>query len=221
MLSEEGAHLEWEQRSAWEKYWLVDPLDGTREFIKRNGEFTVNIALIDNHKPVLGVVHAPVLDTTYSGAYGIGAYKISADDNGEYIRTEIRCRTALDTPQFVLSRSHQNEALKSLLAPLPEYESVSRGSSLKFCLIAEGVADLYPRPGPTSEWDTAAGQAVVEAAGGAVWRLPDCAVLRYNEKANLLNPGFLVIGDENAPWVAALRESSSHIQNSHLDDQSA
>ncbi len=195
VLSEEGADTPFATRSRWSQYWLVDPLDGTKEFIKRNGEFTVNIALIDDHEPVLGVVYAPALNVTYAGARGLGALRILGTT-----REVTRTRACADVPAFVVSRSHQDAALAALLAKLPAHEAVSKGSSLKFCLVATGEADLYPRTGPTSEWDTAAGQCVVECAGGQVLRLPDLAPLRYNQKESLLNPGFVVIGDAQAGW---------------------
>jgi 3'(2'), 5'-bisphosphate nucleotidase len=195
VLSEEGADTPYATRSRWSQYWLVDPLDGTKEFIKRNGEFTVNIALIENHEPVLGVVWAPAKAVGYAGARGLGALRIEGAS-----RTPMRVRTAAAPPVFVVSRSHQDAALETLLAKLPAHDAVSTGSSLKFCLVADGSADLYPRTGPTSEWDTAAGHCVVECAGGEVLRLPDLAPLRYNEKDSLLNPGFVVIGDRSAGW---------------------
>jgi 3'(2'), 5'-bisphosphate nucleotidase len=195
VLSEEGADTPYATRSTWSQYWLVDPLDGTKEFIKRNGEFTVNIALIENHEPVLGVVWAPAKAVGYAGARGLGALRIEGET-----RAPMRTRTVAGTPAFVVSRSHKDAALETLLAKLPAHDAVSTGSSLKFCLVADGSADLYPRTGPTSEWDTAAGHCVVECAGGEVLRLPDLAPLRYNEKDSLLNPGFVVIGDRSAGW---------------------
>lgn len=198
VLSEEGREIDFATRSSWSRYWLVDPLDGTKEFIKRNGEFTVNIALIDNHRPVLGVVHAPVLGVTYAGDAN-GAIRI---ENGK--REAMRTRTKSDPPTLVVSRSHQDEALQQLLAGIGEHEAASRGSSLKFCLVADGSADLYPRTGPTSEWDTAAGHAVVLAAGGSVVRIDDWEALEYNRKDSVLNPGFAVIGDPGYDWRGAL-----------------
>ncbi|MES0874622.1 3'(2'),5'-bisphosphate nucleotidase CysQ [Sinimarinibacterium thermocellulolyticum] len=195
VLSEEGADTPYATRRTWPQYWLVDPLDGTKEFIKRNGEFTVNIALIENHAPLLGVVWAPAKGVGYAGARGLGALRIEGK-----VRAPIKARAAANPPVFVVSRSHKDAALDTLLAKLPEHDAVSTGSSLKFCLVAEGSADLYPRTGPTSEWDTAAGHCVVECAGGEVLRLPDLAPLRYNEKDSLLNPGFVVIGDRRAGW---------------------
>ncbi|SFF63046.1 3'(2'),5'-bisphosphate nucleotidase [Fontimonas thermophila] len=200
VLSEEGADTPFETRQRWRQYWLIDPLDGTKEFIQRNGEFTVNVALIENHTPVLGVVYAPVLNTVFAGARELGAVRILGTT-----REAVRTRACADRPVFVVSRSHKDAALDALLAKLPDHAAVSKGSSLKFCLVASGEADLYPRTGPTSEWDTAAGQCVVECAGGEVLRLPDLAPLRYNQKDSLLNPGFVVIGDPHAGWRERLR----------------
>ena len=198
-LSEEAADIAFATRAAWSRYWLIDPLDGTREFVKRNGEFTVNIALVEQHQPVLGVVSAPVLGASWFAARGVGAFV-----EREATRTAIRTRRTPARPALVVSKSHRDAALDDLLAQAPAHEAVSRGSSLKFCLVAEGLADLYPRTGPTSEWDTAAGQCVVEVAGGEVRRLPDFAPLRYNEKASLLNPGFVVIGEPSYGWPSHL-----------------
>lgn len=173
------------------RFWLVDPLDGTKEFISRNGEFTVNIALIEAHRPVLGVVHIPVTDTTYSGIPGVGAWRAANDRP----RAPISVRRAVRPPLRVVgSRSH-GVALDSMLAALGPCELKPAGSSIKLCLIADGSADLYPRLGPTSEWDIAAGQAVVEAAGGQVVRIADGRALQYNTRAQLLNPDFLAYGD--------------------------
>jgi 3'(2'), 5'-bisphosphate nucleotidase len=196
VLSEESASLPYDTRRQWQRYWLVDPLDGTREFIKRNGEFTVNIALIEDGRPVLGVVHVPVSGVSYSGRAGDGAYIY--DEHG--IRRPIRVTADRQTPLRVAgSRSHAGDSLARFLGNIGDHEIVSMGSSLKLCLVAEGHADIYPRLGPTSEWDTAAAQAVVEAAGGQV---TDTAMqpLRYNQKDSLLNPHFLVFGDTSIDW---------------------
>lgn len=196
ILSEESASLPFETRRQWRRYWLVDPLDGTREFIKRNGEFTVNIALIEDGRPVMGVVHVPVSGVSYVGEAGNGAHKY--DEHG--IRRPIQVTATRQTPLRVAgSRSHAGDSLRRFLDNVGEHEIVSMGSSLKLCLVAEGSADIYPRLGPTSEWDTAAAQAVVEAAGG---RVTDTAMqpLRYNQKDSLLNPHFLVFGDTGVDW---------------------
>ena len=200
VLSEESASLPFSERSSWQRYWLGDPLDGTREFIKRNGEFTVNIALIDAGVPVLSVVHVPVSGVSYLACKGQGAFK--QEPGGE--RQPITVRKLADGPLMVVgSRSHRGDSLISFLEKLGEHDMVGMGSSLKLCLVAEGVADIYPRLGPTSEWDTAAAQCVVEQAGGFV---TDTAMkpLRYNTKDSLLNPFFLVFGDDSRDWSTYL-----------------
>lgn len=190
VLSEESASIDWQTRQQWQEYWLVDPLDGTKEFIKKNGEFTVNIALIRDQKPVFGVVYAPALDTTYVGDAQTGATKISATDKQNIT---VKAHQSGDVWQVVGSRSHQSPEIQQYLAKLDgETELVAMGSSLKLCLVAEGKAHIYPRLGPTSEWDTAAAQAVVEAAGGSVTQYPDNTPLLYNTKETLLNPYFVV-----------------------------
>ena len=183
-------------RHAWAEYWLIDPLDGTREFISRNGEFTVNVALVRGHRPVLGVVAAPVLDQVYYGVEGLGAFAVHSDGAARPIQVR---RPAASPLVVVGSRSHRGDSLDDVLARIGPHEMRPMGSSLKFCLVAEGTADLYPRLGPTSEWDTAAAQAVVEAAGGSVTTL-DGRPLRYNERDTLLNPHFLVSGDTSRHW---------------------
>ncbi len=202
LLSEESAALDYSERSAWNEYWLIDPLDGTKEFIKRNGEFTVNIALIRDHQPVLGVVYVPVSNTCYAGIAGNGA-TVCTPEGG---KQDIRVRLPSASPAIVVgSRSHANPVLAKHLAAIGPHEMVSMGSSLKFCLVAEGKADFYPRLGPTSEWDTAAAHAVVTAAGGKVVTL-DGQDLRYNTKDSLLNPEFLVIADPNHNWLEAFSD---------------
>jgi 3'(2'), 5'-bisphosphate nucleotidase len=203
VLSEESAHIPADVRRAWSRYWLVDPLDGTKEFIKRNGEFTVNIALIDANVPVLGVVHVPVTGVTYAGAAGVGAFRRDGDAAPEEIAVRV---PAADPLTVVGSRSHVNPELAARLEALGPHALVSMGSSLKFCLVAEGEADLYPRLGPTSEWDTAAAQAVVEAAGGRVVTM-DGERFRYNTHDGVLNPWFLVFGDASRDWAAAFAEA--------------
>ncbi len=200
ILSEESASVPFETRRRWQRYWLIDPLDGTREFVKRNGEFTVNIALIDDHRPVLGVVHAPVLDTTWYGIPGQGAWRQEGKAPAQPIEVVSQARTPL---QVAGSRSHAGDSLKRFLEKVGDHQIVSMGSSLKLCLVADGRADIYPRLGPTSEWDTAAAQAVVEAAGG---RVTDTQLvpLSYNRKESLLNPHFLVFGDTTRDWSAYL-----------------
>jgi 3'(2'), 5'-bisphosphate nucleotidase len=200
ILSEESSSLPYAQRSLWQRYWLVDPLDGTREFIKRNGEFTVNIALIEGGVPVLGVVYVPVTDVSYLACRGRGAFK---QEPGREPRP-IRVRELPDGPVMVVgSRSHRGDSLNRFLDNLGEHDMVGMGSSLKLCLVAEGAADIYPRLGPTSEWDTAAAQCIVEQAGGYVTDT-DMLPLRYNTKDSLLNPYFLVFGDDSRDWSGYL-----------------
>jgi 3'(2'), 5'-bisphosphate nucleotidase len=197
ILSEESANIDWSVRQQWSQYWLVDPLDGTKEFIKKNGEFTVNIALIDNGKPVMGVVYAPVLKKAYIGIDGKGAWT-ETDTGVTPISAHIH--QPGETWKIVGSRSHQSPEIKNLLDQLEgETELVAMGSSLKLCLVAEGAAHLYPRLGPTSEWDTGAAHAVATAAGAKVTVLnpenpldPNAEDLTYNQKESVLNPFFLV-----------------------------
>jgi 3'(2'), 5'-bisphosphate nucleotidase len=186
VLSEESAQAPWSVRQSWRELWVVDPLDGTREFVKRNGEFTVNIALVSEHEPVLGVVGAPAQDITYWGAAGIGAFR--RDENGAV--SPIRVSPPATPLRVVGSRSHMSPETAAYLAGFPAHEMAGVGSSLKFCLVAEGKAELYPRFGPTSEWDTAAGQALLEAAGGHVTRM-DGHRLRYNCRESLINGDFV------------------------------
>ena len=209
LLSEESAAIDWQTRKSWARYWLIDPLDGTKEFIKRNGEFTVNIALIENHRAVLGVVHVPVTATTYYGAAAHGAFRIEDDGPAHAINT----RRAPDSDVVVVgSRSHASPRLQQYLDAMGSHQLSSHGSSLKFCMVAEGKADLYPRMGLTSEWDTAAAQAVVEAAGGSVTRT-DGGPLLYNCKETLLNPEFLVAGDPSRDWSQFVPPGSGDPEN--------
>jgi 3'(2'), 5'-bisphosphate nucleotidase len=192
ILSEEGQHLPYAERQQWERFWLVDPLDGTKEFIKRNGEFTVNIALVEGQEVVMGVVHVPVLAATYYAARGQGAYVIKGD--AEPQRIEAQAFGMEDRGlRIVCSRSHLSPEMEAYLEPFDQPETLSVGSSLKLVMVAEGKADLYPRLGPTMEWDTAAAQIVVEEAGGQVISQDTQQPMVYN-KANLLNPHFIVYG---------------------------
>jgi len=194
VLSEESSKIVIKDRLNWKTYWLIDPLDGTKEFVKKNGEFTVNIALVHKHQPVFGVVYAPVLNTTYWGSVELGAHKIIKKDS---VAISVRERPKnISEWNIVGSRSHQSDDFKEFISQYPEAEIISMGSSLKLCLVAEGKADFYPRLGLTSEWDTAAAQAIVEAAGGQVLKMPEMTSLRCNEnESSLLNPYFLVCGD--------------------------
>jgi 3'(2'), 5'-bisphosphate nucleotidase len=198
VLSEEAADVPLEARRSWSRFWLVDPLDGTKEFLSRNGEFTVNIALIENHRPVLGVVHVPVSGVDYFGFANFGAWKAARlDEAGTRIRVAPSSRAPI---RVVGSRSHASARLNAALQALDSHELVSMGSSLKFCVLAEGAADVYPRIGPTSEWDTAAAHAIVQGAGGDVLRL-DGSPLEYNRGNDWLNPNFIAIGPRDQDWV--------------------
>lgn len=189
LLSEESAQIPYAERCDWQRFWLIDPLDGTKEFIKRNGEFTVNIALIEAGEPVLGVVYAPVLDVCYFAARGAGAFVKRGTAEAQAIRVETHVPG--EPVKVVASRSHADERTAALLAKLGNYQCISMGSSLKLCLVAEGAAHFYPRLGPTMEWDTAAAHAVVRQAGGRVCDAAG-AELRYNKK-DLHNPEFFVL----------------------------
>lgn len=196
VLSEESAKLPFEQRQSWDTYWLVDPLDGTREFIKRNGEFTVNIALIQNHKSIIGVIHVPVLDVDYFAWKQGGSFKI--ENRGDAKSISVR-KQAGEKLVVAGSRSHGSDQMQAYMKNLGDSDLLSMGSSLKFCLVAEGRADLYPRLGLTSEWDTAAAHCIVEQAGGYVTKT-DMSPLDYNTKDSLLNPFFFVFGDNSRDW---------------------
>jgi 3'(2'), 5'-bisphosphate nucleotidase len=190
ILSEETAAAPWAERQTWRELWVVDPLDGTREFVKRNGEFTINIALVVEHEPVLGVVCAPAQKVTYWGSRGNGAFTRAHEAQTRAIRT-----VPPQHPVRVLgSRSHESPQTAAYLARLGPHVVSGMGSSLKFCLLAEGKAELYVRFGATSEWDTAAGQAVLEAAGGHVTRM-DGHRLRYNCRESLINGDFVAFSD--------------------------
>jgi 3'(2'), 5'-bisphosphate nucleotidase len=206
VLSEESAETAYEDRADWKSFWLVDPLDGTKEFIKRNGEFTVNIALIEGESPVLGVVSAPAVGVMYWACQGHGAFKQDAGRRAQRIRARAYQG---GKAQVVASRSHPGEQLARFLSNVAhaqgEPEMLSMGSALKLCLVAEGAADVYPRFGPTSEWDTAAAHCVVQIAGGRITTM-DKAPLRYN-KRSLLNPWFLVSGAGDYDWSAHLPDA--------------
>ncbi|MFC0297001.1 3'(2'),5'-bisphosphate nucleotidase CysQ [Geobacillus jurassicus] len=203
VLSEEGKSIPYETRKEWNYFWLVDPLDGTKEFIKKNGEFTVNIALIEAGKPVVGVIYAPVLDTAYFAKKSVGSFKLAnastveIQDDVELVNASVRLplETKKEKISVVASRSHLSpeteEYIHQIKEKYGEVDITSAGSSLKFCLVAEGKADVYPRFAPTMEWDTAAGQAIVEQAGGLVFNTKTSEDLTYN-KENLLNPWFIV-----------------------------
>jgi 3'(2'), 5'-bisphosphate nucleotidase len=201
ILSEESIVTDFAERQTWSHYWLVDPLDGTREFLHRTDDFTVNIALIVEQKPVLGVVHAPAHGISYVAAHGVGVFKITAAGVWE----PIHVRPKPDKPTVVVSRFHNSGGtVAQHLQHMGECIIRPVGSALKPCLIAEGLADLYLRFGPTSEWDTAASQCILELAGGRMFDLSGQA-LCYNTKDSLLNPAFMSVGDTSIDWLNYLQ----------------
>lgn len=201
VLSEEAADIPYPERAQWTRFWLVDPLDGTKEFIKRNGEFTVNIALVENGEPVMGVVYAPVPDVCYYGARSEVACVQRGNAPAQSVM--VQPHTAGKPIKVVASRSHSDARTEALLKQLGDYQCISMGSSLKLCLVAEGAAHFYPRLGPTMEWDTAAAHAIVNAAGGMVCDLAG-EELRYN-KADLHNPEFLVLSPADEALFGLLK----------------
>ncbi|MTI14073.1 3'(2'),5'-bisphosphate nucleotidase CysQ [Sansalvadorimonas verongulae] len=210
VISEEGTIPPLEERSLWSCYWLVDPLDGTKEFIARTDEFTVNIALIDNGRPVLGIIYAPVARVFYWGGSALhGAWR--QKEGGEVVAIQTRSCAPAGLLNVAVSRHHGRDRLTDLIdrfeQRFSEVHLTVAGSSLKICLVAEGSLDIYPRRGPTSEWDTAAGQAIVEGAGGMLLN-GDLQPLRYNNKESLINPDFYVLGDPAAEWEALLAGSN-------------
>lgn len=206
VLSEESEEIPFAERNKWPVYWLVDPLDGTAEFLRRNGEFTVNIALVQNGRPIIGVIAAPVLKVAYFAASNLGAWK----QYERYEPTEIHVRPKRKrSPVVACSRCPtMGQRFKRFLEKLGSHDEIPMGAALKSCLVAEGVADIYARLGPTSEWDTAAAQCIVEEAGGHFTDTKMCK-LRYNTRESLLNPHFLVFGDASCNWRQYLPEDSS------------
>lgn len=218
IISEESAEVPFAQRKNWHRLWLVDPLDGTREFLSGNGEFTVNIALVENGVPVLGVVYVPVTGVSYLGLAAAGpsaengAWKCSADNDWQAIhcrRLPPSSKWSATTLRVIASRRHHEAPLTGLLTRLSlhfaDLQMSSMGSSLKMCLLAEGQADFYPRLAPTSEWDTAAAHALLRAAGGEIFD-QSLKTLKYNQKAGMLNPYFMASADISASWVSLLHE---------------
>ena len=198
ILSEEGAKIAYKNRSKWKRFWLIDPIDGTKEFIKRNGEFTVNIALIENNLPIFGVIYAPEKSLLYYGIKNKGSYKLITEDNintlTEFKKININKNIASKI-KIIGSRSHSNKDFHTWVEKnFSQYELISIGSSLKFCFLAEGTADIYPRLGPTSEWDIAAGHIILEEAGGKLKSFDNTDIL-YNTKENIINPNFLAYGN--------------------------
>lgn len=207
IITEEAEMAPFEERSQWHRHWLVDPLDGTKEFISRNGEFTVNIALIENGAPILGVVHVPVTGVTYYGGTLVnGAWRMSEGADKQSLEPTL-IEESGSVARFVASRNHRGAQVDQLIqlaaTKFDAIEVVSMGSSLKMCLLAEGKADCYPRLAPTSEWDTAAAHAVLRAAGGEIYQT-DFQPLRYNQKADILNPHFIALGDPEFDWESLL-----------------
>ena len=207
ILSEEQSLPAFAERSRWQRYWLIDPLDGTREFIDRNGEFTINIALIDAGKPLLGVVYVPLERRAYYGLVGTGAWKV-----GDGVRATLAVAGAPgDSVRVLTSARHSNtevqRCLQQLRATGVSVQQLKAGSALKFCRLAEGLGDIYPRFSPCCEWDTGAGQALLEAAGGALVTL-EGAALRYNRKASLINPHFYALGGTVEQWWPLLSNHS-------------
>ncbi len=198
ILSEESAQAPWSERQHWTECWVVDPLDGTKEFLKRNDEFTVNVGLVRDHQPVLGVVYAPALGQWYFAAQGLGAWHQSAGNEASSIA--VSPHPSPNKWRVVGSRSHQSPDMAAFLTTLGDTELVAMGSSLKLCLVASNQADVYPRLGPTSEWDTCAAHAVVNEAGGQVLNLKTGEPLTYNARESILNPHFIVCVEPKQDW---------------------
>jgi 3'(2'), 5'-bisphosphate nucleotidase len=204
IISEESCDIPFATRKAWPFYWLIDPIDGTKEFLAKNGDFTINIAFIDHHQPTLGIVSLPTHQTTYYALKGQGAWKSSAQGTQRLYTEKLNPKKAI---RLVASRRHGENAAEKIRQHCPNVELMSRGSSLKFCLLAEGSADFYPRLGPTSEWDTAAAQCILEQAGGAVIDFSG-RPLQYNTNDSYLNPNFLAIADTAINWSQFFSEEN-------------
>lgn len=194
ILSEESSHIPFSERLSWDEYWLIDPLDGTKEFINKNGEFTTNIALMKKNKPIFGIIHAPSLNETYWGGESIGSFYLEGDSDSDIREMNVSPNRNQEI-RMVSSRSHPSDNLKYLLEIIGDHKMLSIGSSLKFCLIAKGEADCYLRLGPTSEWDIAAGDAIVRAANGTIKEI-NGKEIKYNKSNNILNPDFIVATNE-------------------------
>lgn len=206
ILSEESIEVPFEERRHWETYWLVDPLDGTRAFIEQTGEFSVNIALVHRHSPVIGVIYSPVKQCSFYACYGHGAFHLTKENQAKSILVRSHCQNQITVAGTRTSRSEALLAyLKNLESAFERCEIKFMGSSLKSCMVAEGEADLYVRLGPTSEWDTAAAQCIVEEAGGMITDT-QMQALKYNTRDSLLNPNFFVFGDRSIRWDRFLEE---------------
>lgn len=202
VLSEEAANIPFATRRHWQQYWLLDPLDGTKEFIGRTGDFSINIALISDHQPILGVIYGPVSGICYYALTGQGAFKHVA---GQLHAVPIHSSPCdIDHLRIAVSRRHSVDKVRTRLGHLPDVQLTLMGSSFKSCLVAEGQVDLYPRMGDTSEWDTAAAQCIVEEAGGMIMDL-EGQRLEYNRRDSLINPWFLVVGDKQINWLNILK----------------
>jgi len=208
VLSEESSIPDFTQRQSWQTYWLVDPLDGTREFVKRNDNFTVNIALIHQHESIIGVINVPVTGVDYFAWRNGGSFKREADGIAKPVSARKLTGRAHSSIIAAGSHSHGSELQRSYITKLGDVNTLSIGSSLKFCLLAEGKIDIYPRLSPTSEWDTAAAHCIVEESGGYLIKLDDTPLL-YNTKDSLLNPFFLVYADETHDWLQYLSSSAT------------
>ncbi|PPR47701.1 MAG: 3'(2'),5'-bisphosphate nucleotidase CysQ [Alphaproteobacteria bacterium MarineAlpha5_Bin9] len=194
ILSEES-YVEWRSRKSWNKYWLIDPLDGTKEFLNKNGEFTVNIALIEKNKPILGVIYAPAKSLLYYASKKFGSYKLKTNKRiinfDKSIKIKIPNKKKSKENIAILSKSHNNkQTIQWLHNNLNKFKTINKGSSLKFCDVAEGIADIYPRFSPTSEWDIAAGQIILEEAGGYIRSINNCKI-NYNLKESIINSSFI------------------------------
>lgn len=200
VLSEEGS-VSWQERKGWRRFWLVDPLDGTREFINKNGQFTINVALVEEHKPIFGMLYCPATTQCYYGASGSGAYK-KVNSRWQPIKVK---RTSLADYTVVCSSLHSNKRTELLLSELGIRSRITCGSAIKFTYVAEGKAQLYPRFGPTSLWDTAAGQCIVEEAGGQLVD-QNLEPLKYNDREELLNPPFVACAQLEDAWTSLWRK---------------
>lgn len=204
IVSEESVPITFEKRQCWEKYWLIDPLDGTKEFLEKNGEFTINIALIEQNTPILGVIFVPSMNICYFARKGLGAYKQIGQTQPKIMHSRVYKEE--QTITAVISRRHGMEQLKKFLAQFSSLNLLYCGSALKFCWVAEGLADMYPRFSPTFEWDTAAGQCILNEAGGVVIDNTG-QELQYNRSSSLQIADFLAIADKQHHWLHYLKSS--------------
>lgn len=204
IISEESTSISFEKRQNWEKYWLIDPLDGTKEFLDKNGEFTINIALIEQYKPILGVIFVPFSNTCYFARKGVGAYKQIGENQAKIMHG--KSWKEGKTITAVISRRHGMEELKNFLSQFSRLKLLYCGSALKFCWVADGLADIYPRFSPTFEWDTAAGQCILNEAGGQIIDNTGHE-LQYNRSFSLQTSNFLAVADKQHAWLDYLKKS--------------